>query len=49
MRSKKPVSTTALRTLPAFETLSDERLAEIAHYAHLAHVIRNTVVVHAGD
>ena len=49
MRSKKPVSTTALRTLPAFETLSDERLAEIAHYAHLAHVIRNTGVVHAGD
>ncbi len=49
MRSATPVSIAALRTLPAFETLSNERLEEIARYARLRHVTRGTVVVHAGD
>ena len=49
MRPTMPVSITALRTLPMFETLSNERLEEIARYAHLHRVPRNTEVVHAGD
>lgn len=44
-----PVSTTALRTLPIFESLTTERLEEIARYAHLQRFTRNTVVVQAGD
>lgn len=49
MRSAMPVSTTALRTLPIFETLALDRLEEVARYARLQRVVRNTVVVHAGD
>lgn len=49
MRPAMPVSTVALRTLPVFETLSHERLEEIAHYARLLQVARNTEVMHAGD
>jgi CRP/FNR family cyclic AMP-dependent transcriptional regulator len=49
MRSAMPVSTTALRTLPIFETLAQDRLDEIARYSRLQRVARNTVVVHAGD
>jgi CRP/FNR family cyclic AMP-dependent transcriptional regulator len=49
MRPAAPVSTVALRTLPIFEPLAQERLEEIAHYARLFQVPRNTEVVHAGD
>jgi len=49
MRPLSPVSLVALRTLPIFETLSNERLEEIAQYARLQHVSRGTEVVQAGD
>lgn len=49
MRPAVPVSTVALRTLPVFETLAQERLEEIARYARLVQIARNTVVVHTGD
>ena len=49
MRPAMPVSITALRTLPMFETLNNERLEEIARFARLHRVARNTEVVHAGD
>ncbi len=49
MSSAMPVSVTALRTLPMFETLRQEHLEEIASYATLRQVAKNTVVVHEGD
>ncbi len=44
-----PVSITALRTLPMFEGLGDERLQKIASFATLRQVARQTTVLHAGD
>ena len=44
-----PVSITALRTLPMFETLDQSRIEEIARIASLRRVAKNTVVLHAGD
>ncbi len=44
-----PVSITALRTLPIFDSLSDERLAPIAKAAVLRSVPRGAVVLRAGD
>ncbi len=49
MASFSPVSITALRTLPIFEALGDDRLAPIARVASMRSVPRNTVVLHAGD
>ena len=49
MTSSKPVSITALRTLPMFETLSNERLEKIAGFASLRRVARHTTVLQAGD
>lgn len=49
MPSKKPVSITALRTLPMFENLGNERLEKIAGFASLRHVARQTTVLQAGD
>ena len=43
------VSVTALRTLPIFETLSDERLIPITGAAMLRQVPRHTEIIHAGD
>lgn len=43
-----PVSVTALRTLPIFESLSQEHLEEIARYATLRHVAKNTEVLREG-
>lgn len=47
--SKSPVSITALRILPMFESLNDERLEEIARIASLRSVARNTTILQAGD
>jgi len=44
-----PVSITALRTLPMFESLSNERLEKIARFASLRSVARQTTVLLAGD
>jgi len=44
-----PVSITALRMLPIFETLNDQRLAEIARFATLRSVPRNATILQAGD
>ena len=49
MSSPIPASITALRTLPMFETLSNERLAKIAEFAVLRSVPRHTTVLQAGD
>jgi CRP/FNR family cyclic AMP-dependent transcriptional regulator len=49
MASFSPVSTTALRTLPIFESLGEERLAPIARLASMRSVQRNNVILHAGD
>jgi CRP/FNR family cyclic AMP-dependent transcriptional regulator len=49
MNPATPVSITALRTLPMFEALNLERLEEIARIATLRRVVRNAVVLHAGD
>jgi CRP/FNR family cyclic AMP-dependent transcriptional regulator len=49
MASFSPVSTTALRTLPIFEALGEERLAPIARLSSMRSVPRNSVIVHAGD
>ena len=49
MVSPSPISITALRTLPMFETLSNERLEEIASFASLRRVARHTTVLQAGD
>jgi len=43
------VSITALRTLPIFEALDDERLEAIARVAKLCRVDRRTTLVKAGD
>ncbi|MBI3525554.1 MAG: Crp/Fnr family transcriptional regulator [Betaproteobacteria bacterium] len=45
----KPVSFTALRTLPIFEALNDERLADIVPIAALRSVKRGAVILKAGD
>jgi CRP/FNR family cyclic AMP-dependent transcriptional regulator len=49
MASFSPVSTTALRTLPIFESLGEDRLAPIARLSSMRSVPRNSVIVHAGD
>jgi CRP/FNR family cyclic AMP-dependent transcriptional regulator len=49
MASFSPVSTTALRTLPIFEALGEDRLAPIARLSSMRSVQRNNVIVHAGD
>jgi len=49
MATPLPVSITALRTLPMFETLSNERLTKIASFASMRHVPRHAVVLQAGD
>ncbi len=49
MATHNPVSITALRTLPIFESLPEDQLAPIARAASLRSVPRNTVVLHAGD
>ena len=49
MPAATPVSITALRTLPMFETLSQERLEDISRIATLRRIARNAVVLHAGD
>ena len=49
MASFSPVSTTALRTLPIFEALGEERLAPIARLSSMRSVQRNNVILHAGD
>jgi CRP/FNR family cyclic AMP-dependent transcriptional regulator len=49
MATPLPVSITALRTLPMFETLSNERLTKIAGFASMRHVTRHTSVLQAGD
>ena len=49
MASSLPVSITALRTLPMFETLSNQRLEEIAGFSSLRRVPRHTAVLQAGD
>jgi CRP/FNR family cyclic AMP-dependent transcriptional regulator len=43
-----PVSITALRTLPIFDSLSDDRLAPVARAASLRSVPRGAVVLRAG-
>ncbi len=47
--SVTPVSIAALRTLPMFETLNDQRLEEIASIASHRSVPRNTAILQAGD
>ena len=47
--SNSPVSIIALRVLPIFETLNDERLEEIARIASLRSVVRNSTIIRAGD
>lgn len=49
MPTATPVSIAALRTLPMFESLSQERLEEIYRIATLRRIARNAVVLHAGD
>ncbi|MCX7168722.1 MAG: Crp/Fnr family transcriptional regulator, partial [Proteobacteria bacterium] len=49
MAAPLPVSITALRTLPMFETLSNERLEKIAGFSSLRRVTRHTTVLQAGD
>ena len=49
MRPNSPISTVALRTLPIFETLNAERLQEIARFASLRQVPRQTTILQAGD
>lgn len=49
MSAQLPVSITALRTLPMFESLSNDRLAKIAGFASLRSVARHTAVLQAGD
>lgn len=49
MSSRMPVSITALRILPMFETLSNERLEKIAAFSSLRRVARHTTVLQAGD
>jgi CRP/FNR family cyclic AMP-dependent transcriptional regulator len=49
MTAYSPVSVTALRTLPIFDSLGEDRLAPIARLASLRGVPRNTTVLHAGD
>lgn len=49
MTSHLPVSITALRSLPMFETLSNERLEKIANFASLRTIARHTTVIQAGD
>jgi CRP/FNR family cyclic AMP-dependent transcriptional regulator len=49
MQHAQPVSITALRTLPMFESLKDERLEEIGRVASLRRVARHTTVLQAGD
>ncbi|HUY01699.1 MAG TPA: cyclic nucleotide-binding domain-containing protein [Rhodocyclaceae bacterium] len=43
------VSIVALRLLPMFETLDEDRLATIVRAASLRRVARQAVVLHAGD
>jgi CRP/FNR family cyclic AMP-dependent transcriptional regulator len=49
MIQDSPVSITALRTLPIFDSLSDERLAPIVKAAVLRSAPRGTTVLRAGD
>lgn len=49
MSSQLPVSITALRTLPMFESLGNERLEKIAGFASLRRVARHAAVLQAGD
>lgn len=49
MSALLPVSITALRTLPMFESLGNERLEKIAGFASLRGVARHTTVLQAGD
>lgn len=49
MSSLLPVSITALRSLPMFESLSNERLERIAVFSSLRRVPRHATVLQAGD
>lgn len=49
MAEGRGVSLLVLRSLPIFDTLSDERLAPIARVASLRSIPRHAVVLHAGD
>ena len=49
MKLENKVAVEALRALPIFSTLSDEKLAEVADVAVLRRVPRHALVVGAGD
>lgn len=49
MSTPSPVSIIALRTLPMFESLGNERLAKIAGFATLRRIPRHATVLQAGD
>ncbi len=49
MAADFPVSLVALRALPIFESLPDDRLEAIARRARLRHARKGEVILHAGD
>src|ERR1035437_7464933 len=49
MNNVMPVSVTALRTLPMFESLRQDHLEEITRFANLRLVAKNEEVLHEGD
>lgn len=49
MAADVPVSLVALRSLPIFDSLPEDRLAAIGQRARLRHAKKGEVVLHAGD